>query len=699
MARVSVIIPGRTERYFQQTIDSVLAAATGDVEIIAVIDGDEAEPKVHSDDPRVKVIRLEKSIGQRAGYNLGVRESTGKYVMKLDAHAKVSHGFDEQLQAHCPDDAVVIPEMRRLNVHTWEDKPRGKTHFMFFATDLYCYYWQPYRKRPEAAGDYPEVLTGQGSSWFCTREWNDHIGLLDDGVGSWGKVGIEVSLRTWLCGGTQIVNKKVWQAHWFRVHEGGFPYPFTGRQVARARDYVSDNYFFNDNAFENQTRPFRWLIEKFAPIPTWEAYMADGFSANRVALYYSHGDCEETLLRAVRKQLTKAAAFIPIISVTDKPVALGTNIVMPCEKPGREDMYRRIRRGLEAVPKGAAVYLCEHDVFYHPSHFAKVPKNKTHVWFNKARYYWAAGLDTFFPAPGRRAYSQGLAYRETWIRHFDDMIRQIDEGNDKPQMKLRFINFKSERPNVDIRHGENQTREGSGKRPYLSGQLKGERNIGAWGSPKHFQSKVGYKGVMRWDVINYLVRIHDYKSYLEIGVFRGECLQHVRCEHKDGVDPAGKCNYQITSDEFFRTTPETQTYDIIFVDGLHEAEQAQRDVDNALTRLNPGGVVVMHDCTPRNREEQMVPNPGGQKAWTGDVWRAFVGLRRRPDLEMYVVDTNNGIGIVRPGAQVPLGIDATTVSYDEFAVDKEAWLNLKTVRSFLLHEKQCIGETWVAQQK
>ena len=80
-----------------------------------------------------------------------------------------------------------------------------------------------------AQAEYPEVMTGQGSCWFTTREWNDYIGLLDEGVGSWGNVGIEVSLRTWLCGGTQIVNKKAWQAHWFRKDEGGFPYPMDGR--------------------------------------------------------------------------------------------------------------------------------------------------------------------------------------------------------------------------------------------------------------------------------------------------------------------------------------------------------------------------------------------------------------------------------------------------------------------------------------
>ncbi len=234
--RLSAIVPGRCEKYFQQTIDSAIEMATGDIEVVAVVDGYVPDPPLVAKDDRVKIISLEKAIGQRAAYNLGVRESTGEYVMKIDAHALLSRGYDVELKSHCPPKTVVLPEMRRLNVHEWKDKPRGKTHFMYFGTDLYCHYWKGYRKRPGTNVDYPEVMTGQGSCWFTTREWNDYIGLLDEGVGSWGNVGIEISLRTWLCGGSQIVNKKVWQAHWFRRDEVGVPYPMSGRRVAKAAD-------------------------------------------------------------------------------------------------------------------------------------------------------------------------------------------------------------------------------------------------------------------------------------------------------------------------------------------------------------------------------------------------------------------------------------------------------------------------------
>ena len=156
---LSIIIPGRNEIYFQPTIDSCLESAREDIEVIAVVDGYRPSPPLIARDSRVKIIQLETSIGQRAGYNLGVRESTGKYVMKLDAHAKVSPGFDVVLKSHCPEKTIVLPEMRRLDVKKWADKKRGKTHFMYFGLDVFCHYWRAYRKR-ESAKTEPHQLGG-----------------------------------------------------------------------------------------------------------------------------------------------------------------------------------------------------------------------------------------------------------------------------------------------------------------------------------------------------------------------------------------------------------------------------------------------------------------------------------------------------------------------------------------------------------
>lgn len=686
--RVSIIIPGRCEPYFQQTIDSALERATGDIEVVAIVDGSGQEPPVWSDDNRVKIIQLDKSIGQRAAYNLGVKESSGEFVMKIDAHALLSPGYDEVLKAYCPPKTTVLPEMRRLDVRGWKDKPRGKTRFMFFGLDLYCHFWKNYRKREAAQIEYPEIMTGQGSCWFTTREWNDYIGLLDEGVGSWGNVGIEVSLRTWLCGGSQIGNRKAWQAHWFRRDDGGFTYPMDGRQVGRAHKYTRENYYFNDNAFENQERPFSWLIKKFAPVPGWEAYLVDEFKSPRVIIYYTDSKLELSLAKCVRAQIKKVTGHqIPIISVSQEPLSFGKNICVG-EKPKEyRSLYEQLLVGLEAAPPGSICYLCEHDVFYHPSHFAFIPSRKTHAYFNLNRYYYRAGADSFLPARGKRALSQCVAYREMLIQHCKDRLAKWDAGKET-RMRIRFFNWRSERPNVDIRHDDNLTSEGDYKRRYARGEITGVVNLPGWGRPAYFQRKSGYKGMSRGDIVQSLIDRYDYKSYLEIGTRDGKTFNRVRCDLKHGIDPAGgkATTHPVTSDKFFSGLSADVLYDIIFIDGLHEAGQVKRDLSNALAHLSLDGVIVMHDCSPRNEAEQRVPKPRKQGIWTGNVWQAFIHFRSRADLEMYVVNTNNGVGVVRRGQQAPIVIENPT--YAEFDKNRMDWLNLKSTRQFKDYEEQ-----------
>lgn len=665
MGKVSVIIPGRTERYFQQTVDSVLSAATGDVEVVVVLDGDEAEPKVRSNDPRVKIIRLEKSIGQRAAYNLGVRESSGEFVMKLDAHAMVSPGFDEALQAHCPENAVVLPEMRRLDPRAWKDKPRGKTHFMFFGLDLYCHFWREYRKREAAQCDYPEVMTGQGSCWFTTRKWNDHIGLLDEAVGSWGNVGIEVSLRTWLCGGVQIVNKQAWQAHWFRRDDGGFTYPMSGRDVARAHRYTRENYYFKDDAFVNQTRPFKWLIERFAPVPGWEAYLVDQYKSFRVIVYYTDSQLDERLANAVRKQIAKAAGPIPIISVSQKPLKFGQNICVG-EKPREyRSMYEQLLVGVEAAPPESVVYLCEHDVFYHPSHFAKLPNKATHAYFNTNRFYWSTGTNSFFPARGRRAMSQGVAFREVWLEHARERLEQWSCG-DTTKMKIRYFNFASARPNVDVRHGANLTANGRYKNDFIKGRKTGVSNLPGWGRVAHFRSKVGFKDetsglAVNGDAAAYLrkkfgrrmpqpspircpgfKRKHlpavfaalGYRKGAEVGVREGRYSEAL-CRGIDGLEllcvdlwgayyhfdsANGEAHYATAARrlEPYQATLVKKTsmdavadvpdgsLDFVYIDADHRFDFVMQDVIEWTKKVRAGGVVAGHDYY-RFRNAGVVP--------------------------------------------------------------------------------------------
>ena len=188
------------------------------------------------------------------------------------------------------------------------------------------------------------------------------------------------------------------------------------------------------------------------------------------------------------------------------------------------------------------------------------------------------------------------------------------------------------------------------------------------------------------DVINYLIKKFEYTKFLEIGVRENNgilSINHINCEHKDGVDiMPGRCNYTMTSDKFFETIPETRMYDIIFVDGDHEKGQVLRDVENSLKHLNPNGVILCHDINPISEMHL-------QTRYCNNCWEAWAELRStRSDLEMYALNIDLGPGIIRKGNQ-ELYTDKIESSWNYLDANRKQLLNEITVNEF----KTIFGES------
>jgi len=188
----------------------------------------------------------------------------------------------------------------------------------------------------------------------------------------------------------------------------------------------------------------------------------------------------------------------------------------------------------------------------------------------------------------------------------------------------------------------------------------------------------------RTEIINALIEKYNYKSFLEIGVNNGVNMRGVTAEEKEGVDPAptpegeAYTTHKMTSDDYFLTN--TRKFDIIFVDGLHHSEQVYKDIQNSLKHLNKGGVIVCHDMSPRAEIEQRVPRE--TQIWNGDCWKAFVQLRTETNLEMFVVNTDWGCGVIREGDQPKLQL-REELTFKNLEVNRKKWLNLLTVEEFI----------------
>ena len=170
------------------------------------------------------------------------------------------------------------------------------------------------------------------------------------------------------------------------------------------------------------------------------------------------------------------------------------------------------------------------------------------------------------------------------------------------------------------------------------------------------------------------------KSYLEIGTQHGYNFEKIICDNKVGVDPGDYVgdHIQMTSDEYFDTC--TDVFDVIFIDGLHHADQVITDFNNALCNISVNGVIILHDCNPKTKREQVIPEehlPG----WTGNVWRAWINIRRYKEFTTVCVDICTGMGLViqRPVKKaLDISFDDTLeMTYEDMDKDRKRLLNLR----------------------
>lgn len=167
----------------------------------------------------------------------------------------------------------------------------------------------------------------------------------------------------------------------------------------------------------------------------------------------------------------------------------------------------------------------------------------------------------------------------------------------------------------------------------------------------------------RSEIINYLLSINERPSfYLEIGVRNpAHNFNHIQATNKYSVDPGfefkrNPVDFKMTSDSFFKRVSNNEIlsndikFDVIFIDGLHLAEQVDRDIINSLKYIKDDGFIVLHDCNPPTewhaRERFRYFYTPAQHYWNGTTWKAFLKWRCSPLVNSCCIDSDWGIGII-----------------------------------------------------
>ncbi len=141
------------------------------------------------------------------------------------------------------------------------------------------------------------------------------------------------------------------------------------------------------------------------------------------------------------------------------------------------------------------------------------------------------------------------------------------------------------------------------------------------------------------DFITLIASIYKPSIYIELGLYEGETFSKVIPYVKEahGIDMVKKPSldllstknnvkiHYMTTDVFFESN--NMNIDMAFIDADHSSISALKDFENCLSRLNPGGVIFMHDTDPC--EDRLI-HPG----YCGDSFKIVPILEKRNDINI-----------------------------------------------------------------
>ena len=175
-------------------------------------------------------------------------------------------------------------------------------------------------------------------------------------------------------------------------------------------------------------------------------------------VYYTDNNPNPFLLDTCRKNLINVSEgkIDDIVSVSSEPTDLGRNYILNDIPRGPLQIFKKILLGLEKS-EADIVFLIEHDILYHPTHFDFVPPKKNIFYYNRNR--WAVS-----PVDGKAVFYQTnvisllVAYRDLLIEHY----KRVVEFNERVGWRSRYGYSPPKGLPSELRQGKYKTWMGEG---------------------------------------------------------------------------------------------------------------------------------------------------------------------------------------------------------------------------------------------
>eukprot|EP00092_Neocalanus_flemingeri_P057783 GFUD01068747.1.p1 GENE.GFUD01068747.1~~GFUD01068747.1.p1 ORF type:complete len:529 (+),score=152.63 GFUD01068747.1:378-1964(+) len=174
--------------------------------------------------PKVKLIRQKERKGLMVTRMSGVLESTSQVLTFLDSHIEATEGWLEPLmeRIHLNPKAIACPVIEEVNDKTFQYKfvTRDLVGVFFWNLDfgwtqIHIPTWAPYTTPVMAGG-----------LFSIRKDWFAQLGFYDEGMEIWGGEQLELSFKTWMCGGVIEIVPCSRVGHIFRSFS---PYKWTAK--------------------------------------------------------------------------------------------------------------------------------------------------------------------------------------------------------------------------------------------------------------------------------------------------------------------------------------------------------------------------------------------------------------------------------------------------------------------------------------
>lgn len=276
MSKLSVIMPSRNSDHVSKTVEDIFSKATGEIEVIVVLDGYWPKPSI-PDRNNLIIVHSSISKGLKPSIIMGAQIATGKYVMKCDDHCMFAKGFDEVLKSYCDTNHLVVPRRYSLDADNWKLKNDRFVDYLYLtypylkdeqfgfgfhgrkwtgATRGKRGFYEPERLKADIPID--EIMSFQGSCWFMPRDFFLSLNVFDMGLDKFYQEPMELLFKIWEHDGRIYRNKKTWYAHWHKNRSSG--YNFSKKSKYEIEQAVVNRWMGP------------WLkphIDRFWPLPGW----------------------------------------------------------------------------------------------------------------------------------------------------------------------------------------------------------------------------------------------------------------------------------------------------------------------------------------------------------------------------------------------------------------------------------------------